>query len=219
MTHHQSSSPPRGSEPEPSTAGTSQRPGPHGPRAHPLSERCKAKAKSTGERCKCTVIGGGVCPTHGGNAPQVRAAREARVLAGEAALAASGDEDMRRDPRAALLAAAQDADLILQRIKRRLAEGGTLDGPLLQALGDWIDRTTRTSKVVIDARIDEQMAELEAAKAKMVGTAVNEALEAIRATPEQRETFVRVLLSRLRVADAEHEARRPRLSLLPGSGS
>jgi hypothetical protein len=48
------------------------------------------------------VIGGDVCWLHGGNASQVRDAREARILAWEAA-AAGGDTEP-RDPGEALMA-------------------------------------------------------------------------------------------------------------------
>ena len=43
--------------------------------------RCKAKSKTTGERCKNPPIPGGtVCHWHGGAAPQVRAASARRVF-------------------------------------------------------------------------------------------------------------------------------------------
>lgn len=185
-------------------------------KAHPLSEQCTAHSKKTGERCKKRVIGGGVCPQHGGRAPQVAAKREARILAGEAALAAAGsDEELRRDPRSALLAAAQDADVILQRLKHQV-KTGTIEPALLQALGDWLDRTSRLSKVVIDARIDEQRVQLEQTQARLVGVAVTEALTSIGATLEQRDTFTRVMLARLRGDVQELESRRPSLSVVPG---
>lgn len=54
------------------------------PKQHPLSERCTATSKRTGQRCQLTVIGGGVCFMHGGKAPQVAAKREERIVAFEA---------------------------------------------------------------------------------------------------------------------------------------
>jgi len=50
--------------------------------------------------------------------------------------------------------------------------------------------------------IAEQALLLEQDKARMVAVAVGEALDAIDATAEQREIFTRVLLERMRVADA-----------------
>jgi hypothetical protein len=82
---------------------------------HPLSSQCTAKSKRSGERCRHRVIGGGVCHIHGGKAPQVAAKREARIIAGEASLAAKSYAP--RDPGAALLAAASDADAVLQQLK------------------------------------------------------------------------------------------------------
>lgn len=48
--------------------------------------RCKAKARSTGERCKKnSVTGATVCGTHGGSAKQVKAAGKRRHAEGKAA--------------------------------------------------------------------------------------------------------------------------------------
>lgn len=45
-----------------------------------MAERCKAKSKRSGERCKRPpCIGADVCHIHGGKAPQVRAAAKRRV--------------------------------------------------------------------------------------------------------------------------------------------
>jgi hypothetical protein len=42
---------------------------------------CKAHSSQTGERCKrYAIVGGDVCPTHGGSAPQVREAARKRIL-------------------------------------------------------------------------------------------------------------------------------------------
>ena len=42
--------------------------------------RCTAKAKSTGERCKRSAIkGSNVCPVHGGSAPQVKKKAQERL--------------------------------------------------------------------------------------------------------------------------------------------
>lgn len=44
--------------------------------------RCTAKSSRTGQRCRQRPMAGGtVCRTHGGSAPQVRAAAERRLLA------------------------------------------------------------------------------------------------------------------------------------------
>ncbi len=42
---------------------------------------CTAHSSRTGDRCKRhAIIGGTVCPSHGGRAPQVRAAADKRIL-------------------------------------------------------------------------------------------------------------------------------------------
>lgn len=47
-----------------------------------LSQRCAARAKSTGERCgNRAILGATVCRVHGGAAPQVRKAAAARLEA------------------------------------------------------------------------------------------------------------------------------------------
>lgn len=69
------------------------------------SRRCSAKSKQSGEQCKRWASPGAtVCATHGGKAPQVRAAAERRLAAAEAERAAVTfglPRDV--DPHAALL--------------------------------------------------------------------------------------------------------------------
>lgn len=44
-------------------------------------KQCKAHSSRTGEQCKSyAIIGGDVCVTHGGSAPQVREAARKRIL-------------------------------------------------------------------------------------------------------------------------------------------
>jgi hypothetical protein len=165
-------------------------------KANPLAERCPAKAKGSGERCKTRVVGGGPCRVHGGKAPQVAAARERRIIAGEAALATAGHKP--RSPHDALLAAAGDADAILQKLKEQLREG-VLDGDLLSTLGDWLDRTSRLSKIVIDAKLDERHIELAQGQAQIVVAAFRAALDAIGSEllPAAREAATRAFLAAL----------------------
>lgn len=89
----------------------------------PLTSRCPATAKGTGQRCQLLVVGGGVCRVHGGRAPQVAARRQVRIIEGRALLAGQVVEE--RDPGEALLAAAHDADAMLQRIKRSSTLAGS----------------------------------------------------------------------------------------------
>jgi hypothetical protein len=169
---------------------------------HPLSSQCTASSKRSGERCRRQVIGGGVCIMHGGAAPAVRAKREGRIIAGMAARAARGDVAP-RDPVEALLAAARDADAIVQRLKSNFAAGVVVDGATLSVLGEWLDRVSRLSKVCVDARLDERRAALEEAQARMVLLAFDRALNAIeRLTERERQEAGRVLVRELRVIEA-----------------
>jgi hypothetical protein len=126
--------------------------------AHPLSEQCPAKSKRSGQQCRHLVIGGGVCHLHGGKSPRAAAAREARIIAAQAQ--ASGAVTEYRDPGEALVSAAVDADRIVQLLKRSLESGETLKAGELRLLGEWLDRTGRLAKTVLDARVDERRVRL-----------------------------------------------------------
>lgn len=55
------------------------------PGAGPIERRCVATVRSTGLRCrKWAIKGSTVCPSHGGRAPQVKAAAARRLALGEA---------------------------------------------------------------------------------------------------------------------------------------
>src|SRR5688500_6067795 len=121
---------------------------------NPLSRKCTALAKSTRQRCERWVIGGGPCPMHGGKAPQVAVRREACILEAQAMSESllAGVRWLDRAPGEALLAAAADADALVQRIKWQVVQHEVIDPASLMALGDWIDRVGRLSKLVLDAR-------------------------------------------------------------------
>lgn len=91
--------------------------------------------------------------------------------------------------------------MILQRLKAKLAAGEAFDGGLLSVIGDWLDRTARLSKVVLDVRIDERRVQLEGAQARIVGMAMNRALEASVLTREQRTAFTQVFIQELRAGE------------------
>ena len=55
-------------------------PNPRTRTGRPLSPKCRGKSSRTGLPCKRrAILGGAVCPTHGGSAPQVKAAAAQRV--------------------------------------------------------------------------------------------------------------------------------------------
>lgn len=131
----------------------------------PLSSQCTATAKRSGARCRQLVVGGGVCFKHGGAAPRVAARRAVRVIEGRALLA--GQVVEQRDPGEALVAAAHDADSMVQRLKGRLATG-ELTGAELSAFSEWLDRVGRLAKVTMDARIDERRTRISEQQAQLL---------------------------------------------------
>jgi hypothetical protein len=119
--------------------------------AHPLGQQCTAKAKATGQRCGRRVIGGGVCWVHGGNAKQVKAKREQRVLVAEARVATGVEPAVvqRQEPEQVLLDVLADTNTMLQAIKNEMRDN-LVNPVLLQLAGEWFDRVARIAKVVTD---------------------------------------------------------------------
>ena len=126
--------------------------------AHPAGEQCSAKCKATGRRCERRVIGGGPCYVHGGNARQVKAKRDQRVLVAEARAAAAAEPVVleRREPEELLIDLLDDVNRILQQIKSEL-HGNVVSPALLQAAGEWFDRTARVAKTVIDGDLSQKL--------------------------------------------------------------
>lgn len=152
------------------------------PRPHPLAEQCTATAKGSGERCQLRVIGGGVCRVHGGAAPQVQTAREARIVAAEAA---------REAPRTAaeaadvLTGAMNDAHSLLQRLKQNIA-AGRVTGADLDALGAWVDRSARIAKLVVDANIEERRTKITEAQGLVIAGVIKQVLADLMLSDEQQ---------------------------------
>ncbi|MCO7238408.1 hypothetical protein [Aeromicrobium sp. CnD17-E] len=124
----------------------------------PLGEQCPATSKRTGERCQLRVIGGGPCRWHGGNAPQVRAAREARIFAAEALAAERLEVGPVPDVGAVLELAMGDAHLIKERLMEQLVGEGYSNVAAQRAASEAIDRASRTAKAYADAGVDERRA-------------------------------------------------------------
>jgi hypothetical protein len=139
------------------------------------AEQCTARAKSTGQRCTQPVSGGGVCRFHGGAAGQVRRKREARQAAAEAQ-AMYADRYEPRDAGEALAAAAVNGDQVLRSLQQRIEQAGELEAADLDALGAWMDRVSRLSKAVIDARIEERRTQLSERQGALVADVLRGAL-------------------------------------------
>lgn len=134
---------------------------------NPLSGRCPAMSKRTGKPCQQWVVGGGVCFHHGGNAKQVRVAREARIAAAEAqaAAVARGEAWVPRHPGEVLLASVAASDE-LQAALLTAYRTGEVTPALVRALGEAIDRSARTAKTALDAGVEERMVQIREAPAR-----------------------------------------------------
>ncbi|RKS77587.1 hypothetical protein CLV35_1281 [Motilibacter peucedani] len=116
----------------------------------PLSSRCPARSKRSGEQCKRFVVGGGVCPMHGGSAPQVRAKREVRIALQEQ-LASSE----RRSSADILVDAQHAADVVARDLQTSIERGTATPGDVEQLMAAW-QRAASLAKVTADARVDER---------------------------------------------------------------
>jgi hypothetical protein len=105
------------------------------------------------------VRGGGVCPSHGGAASQVKAKREQRVLVAELEARAAAETVVeRREPEELILDALHDTNAVLTRIKADLHDG-VVNPILLELAGDWIDRLGRLGKIITDGDLSHKLHE------------------------------------------------------------
>jgi hypothetical protein len=173
----------------------------------PLTSRCVAKAKSTGQRCKRWVRAGGrgVCRTHGQSA-KVRVAQEARAVAMEAELAAGNREPAPpRHPGEVLISSVAAADRVMAQLQRDL-ERGQLTPALAKAYGEWVDRAARTSKLALDAGIAERLVELKERPTRLLIDQLVLVLRSVLADPRvtvERGTESMIILEALRKLEGE----------------
>ncbi|MFK4037614.1 hypothetical protein ACI2LC_17630 [Nonomuraea wenchangensis] len=144
----------------------------------PAGEQCPATAKSTQQRCRNLVIGGGPCRLHGGAARQVAAKREQRIAVWQAQ--AAGQPVEMRTSAAALVSAARDADEIVQRLRIAMAaKGGMPDMATLDAFGAWLDRVSRLAKAVLDSGAEKQKAQLAEHQGEVIANVIRAILNAM----------------------------------------
>jgi hypothetical protein len=178
-------------------------------RADPTSSQCTARCKSTGDRCLHRVRGGGVCHVHGGAAKQVKAAREARIIAMEAELAAGKREPAPpRHPGEVLLASVTSADGVMLQLQRDL-ERGELTPELARAYGEWVDRAGRLSKLALDAGIAERLVEIQERPTRMLVDQLVMVLRSVLADNRvavERSQVSAIILDALRKLDGDTDA-------------
>lgn len=157
--------------------------------AHPLNQQCTAKAKCTGQRCERQVVGGTVCWVHGGNAKQVKAKREQRVLVVELEAKAAQTVIVRREPEQLLLDALHDVNQVLSAIKSQM-RNNIADPLLLETCGQWMDRLGRLGKVIVDGdlstKLHERLGWMAADRGSQITAMLAAILQAAPLTAQQR---------------------------------
>lgn len=153
-----------------------------------IDRHCTAR-KSNGDPCKrWAVKGATVCPSHGGRAPQVKAAAERRLADERARLAATTlglPRDI--DPYQALLeevhraagvvgwlsiqvAELEQSDVTSLSVVTNKGDLVTVDGvnAWVRLYGEERDRLVRASRAAIDAGVSERLVRLEEVKGRMM---------------------------------------------------
>jgi hypothetical protein len=109
--------------------------------------KCKATANSTGKRClRDAIVGGVVCYTHGGGAPQVKAAAAVRVT-----LAEQVARTPRRHPLEVQDSALHLVDVVGRELLDRLSSGGEVRAEDIQTLIDTARTQAALAKLVLDS--------------------------------------------------------------------
>lgn len=192
--------------------------------------RCTGTSTTTGERCrKRPIVGGTVCPTHGGSAPQVRAAAQRRLAERQAVLAvetyglpreiAPQDallEEVHRTAGhvawlGAVVADVEQQDLVWGKTRDKV--GGEDAGTTFEAKPNaWLvlyqaerKHLVDVSKAAIAAGIEERRVALAEAQGQLLAQVIRGVLDDLELSEAQREQAPGVIQRRLR-AVAELEA-------------
>jgi hypothetical protein len=97
--------------------------------------QCTARSKRTGERCQLpSMLGGNVCRSHGGAAPQTRAKAKRRLE--------------------------QASDVLVQRLLQFALDGGVDDNVALRAIRDALDRAGLMAKTEVSVEVKQPWEEL-----------------------------------------------------------
>lgn len=168
-----------------------------------MSDQCTATSSRSGQRCKRAPIDGGtVCATHGGRAPQVRAAAERRLLAqaveadAKAILAQEGLGPI-EDPLQALAELASQARALmlaagarvnaLSSVRYESVTGTEQLRSEMAILERAMDRTGRFLEVLQRLDYEGQRVRLAEDQGALVWDAVQRILDALGLTKEQRD--------------------------------
>lgn len=187
------------------------------PWAHPLSQRCEAQSKRSGQQCKrWALIGATTCPIHGSSAKQVRAAAERRVLLWEASQKAlpaviEGQPEPSADE--ILVGILSDVRRTLEQLKVELAINAS--PVMLILLGDWLDRAERIARSTIitgaEQRIEQRKIAVAEQQAGMLATAIYIGVTSSNLSARQQVEVVESVLAA--VKDRELPVLTPELTL------
>lgn len=152
--------------------------------------RCTAKSKRTHEQCKKPAMNGGtVCEWHGGRIPVVRRKAAERIAQAELLKAAKDDPTLvDASPAELLLHAAHSTGRVVMMLQNRGA-GSTPDPATLDLLGQWLDRLSKASSLVVSSKaselVIEQQTRIAEGQARQLAEVMNRTLNALGLTPEQ----------------------------------
>ena len=181
----------------------------------PVSRRCHAKTKKTGEQCtKWAMHGLPTCREHGSSAPQARAKR-ARIIEQERIdnrvsrlVAASALPD--EAPAASLRRLSTEGLALTAVLREHLTERGTVldgNGEVSQVAAMYLAGIEKVSKmlaVLVDREhaSQERAARIESADAQLLIQAITAAVHAphVGLTPEQARAVLAELQRKLQVA-------------------
>lgn len=129
-------------------------------------EQCTAKSTRTGQRCqRAPIKGSTVCPTHGGRAPNVKAAAKRRIaeqkLAAEVVRAATTGELPVLVPGTTLL---ESVAMMAQVVTFQRHQLAALDKPSMDALDRFmahVERLGKMAKLADDAELGQRKMQLE----------------------------------------------------------
>lgn len=169
----------------------------------PPERQCTANAKTTGNRCtRWAIPGGKVCATHGGNAPQVREAANARILTqtikadSQATLAHYGVQVV-DDPLEELSKLAQESRAMLTALGARvnaLNDVETFDSkntPQLRVVVGLYERAVDRTHKLLDSLVKhgytERQVRLQEQEAMLVAGVIRRVLAGIGLTEAQQE--------------------------------
>jgi len=185
----------------------------------PIERRCKARSNRTGQQCaRKPIAGGDVCASHGGRAPQVKAAATRR-LEQEAAADAVRIYGLPRTiaPDDALLEEVHRTAGHVSWLSSVVGELESKDRLRQYATGEggtrwerpavWVElyqaerkHLVNVCKAAITAGIAERQVQLAERQGELVGELLRVAIEAAQLTPTQRDAAYTAVRSRLALA-------------------